>query len=112
MISALQLCNLCECVVGQIPFARANIDKLKTISVQHGATDVPVLVLFHNHRPLVYKGVQSVDPVVGYIRKQLAPPVQELKSVEEVMVFLSSRTDSKHSLATVMVVRQHTYFLA
>ncbi|CAE7844192.1 unnamed protein product, partial [Symbiodinium microadriaticum] len=87
-----------------VPFARANIDKLKTISVQHGATDVPVLVLFHNNRPLVYKGVQTVDPVMGYIRKQLAAPAQELHSREEVQAFIASRTHNKHSISTVMVI--------
>ena len=97
----------------QIPFARANIEKLKTISVQHGATDVPTLVLFHNNRPLLYKGAQTVEPVMGYIRKQLDPPVRELHSQEDVARFIESRTHSKHSISTVMLVRTQimTFFL-
>jgi hypothetical protein len=72
--------------------------------VQHGATDVPALVLFHNNRPLLYKGVQTVEPVVGYIRKQLDPPLRELRSRQEVLSFIESRTAGKNTISTVMVV--------
>jgi hypothetical protein len=53
---------------------------------------------------LTYLGVQTVDQVVGFIQKQIDPPVKELQSVADVQSFLSSRTDRKNSLSTVMVV--------
>jgi thioredoxin-like negative regulator of GroEL len=80
------------------------VDKLKSISLQHGAQNLPTLVLFVKNRPLTYLGVQAVDQVIGFIQKQIAPPVKELKSVSEVITFLSSRTDKKNSISTVMVV--------
>lgn len=87
-----------------IPFARANVDKLKSISLQHGAQHLPSLVLYVKSRPLTYLGVQAVDQVIGFVKKQIDPPVKKLSSVEEVLAFLSSRTDKKNSISTVMVV--------
>lgn len=39
----------------KIPFARANVDKLKTISLNYGATELPALVLFQKGKPLLYR---------------------------------------------------------
>lgn len=88
----------------KIPFARADVDKLKTISLQHGAQHLPSLVLYVKSRPLTYLGVQTVNQVIGFVKKQIDPPVKTLSSVDEVIAFLSSRTDNKNSISTVMVV--------
>jgi hypothetical protein len=46
-----------------------------------------------------------VDPIIGFVEKQLSAPCLELSSVQMVTDFLASRTDRKHALSTVMVVR-------
>jgi len=45
-----------------------------------------------------------VEPIIGFVEKQLGPPLVELSSVQMVTDFLDSRTDRKHALSTVMVV--------
>jgi len=88
----------------KIPFARANVDKLKSLSIQHGAVEMPALVLFKKHKPLLYKGAHSLDPVMRYVQKQVDPPARELSSVKETLAFLDSRSDRSNSISTVMVV--------
>ena len=51
------------------------------------------------------QGAPSVEPIIGFVEKQLAAPYRVLNSVQEVTDFLASRTDRKHALSTVMVVR-------
>lgn len=88
----------------KIPFARANVDKLKTISLNYGATELPAIVLFQKTKPLLFRGAHAVDSIIGFVKKQLAPPCQELSSVDMVTDFMQSRADPKYSLSTVMVI--------
>lgn len=49
-----------------------------------------------------------MEPVVGYIRKQLDPALKELRSRDDVFSFIDSRTLGKNTISTVMVVRVST----
>lgn len=88
----------------KIPFARANADNLKSIALEHGASDVPSLVFFQKQRPILYKGVHSVEPVIAYIKKQMNPALILLKNVSSVQDFLLSRKNPEYSISTVMVI--------
>lgn len=50
-----------------------------------------------------------MEPIIGFVEKQLGPPIVDLNSVQMVTDFLDSRTDRKHALSTVMVVRPIGY---
>lgn len=88
----------------QIPFARADAVKLKSIAAEVGAVELPALVLFQKQRPLVYRGAHTAESVLAYLRKVKGKPALPLKSVEDVQKFLSSRDDSRYGLSTVMTV--------
>jgi len=75
----------------KIPFGRVNADDLKSIALEHGAADVPSLVFFNKQRPLLYKGVHSVEAVVAYVKKQMNPALIQLKNVTAVQEFIESR---------------------
>eukprot|EP01032_Pedospumella_encystans_P008406 gene8406-9984_t len=87
-----------------IPFGRADADKMKSIVAEVGATDLPALVLFQKMRPILYKGAHSAEAVMTYINKQLSPPAKVLKTVADVTNFLESRTSANHGISTSMTV--------
>lgn len=87
-----------------IPFGRADADKMKSIVAEVGATDLPALVLFQKMRPILYKGAHSAEAVMTYINKQLSPPAKLLKTVADVTNFLDSRTSANHGISTSMTV--------
>eukprot|EP01032_Pedospumella_encystans_P022442 gene22442-25423_t len=87
-----------------IPFGRADADKMKSIVAEVGATDLPALVLFQKMRPILYKGAHSTEAVMTYINKQLSPPAKVLKTVADVTNFLDSRTSANHGISTSMTV--------
>lgn len=76
----------------KIPFARANVDDMKSIAQEHEVTEVPALILFQKNRPLPYRGTHTLDAVVAYIEKQRADkPAVTLKTVQDVQTFIESR---------------------
>ncbi|KAJ1432618.1 hypothetical protein B484DRAFT_313858, partial [Ochromonadaceae sp. CCMP2298] len=88
-----------------IPFARGDADRMKSIAAEVGAVDLPALVLFQKMRPIVYRGVHSVEAVLTYVDKQLGKAAVPLHSVEEVTAFLDSRKDkNRYGVATAMTV--------
>ena len=88
-----------------VPFARADADSMKSIALEHSATELPALVLFHKNRPLPYRGVHSLPAVTTYVNKQrAAKPYAVLKTVEDVNVFFASRDTPAYSLSTALVV--------
>lgn len=88
----------------KIPFARADVDKLKSFAAEFGALELPNLVLVHKMRPLLYKGVHSEAPILQFVTKQSGPPVKKLDSVSAVEQFFASRQQPSFGLSTVMVV--------
>jgi len=74
----------------KIPFARANIDDMKSIAIEYNAQDVPSLVFFKKKRGYLYKGFHDADSVITFLRKQIGSPVVSLKSTDAVESFLSS----------------------
>ncbi|RYH09855.1 hypothetical protein EON65_39880 [archaeon] len=88
----------------KIPFARADAEKLKSFAAEFGALELPSLVLTIKMRPVLYKGVHSIDAIMKFIDKQTGPPVVRLNSVAEVQNFLSSRSKPEFSLSAVMTV--------
>lgn len=88
----------------KIPFARANVDEMKSIALEHSATEVPSLVFFQKHRPYHYNGQHYADAIVAYASKLTGKPAKSLSSVADVEAFLKSRGSPEYSLSTVMVV--------
>jgi hypothetical protein len=78
---------------------------MKSIASDNGVTAVPSLVLFVKGKAYPYEGYNSVEPVVEYIKKQLASPAASLKTTAEVDAFIELRSSRKYSLSSVHVVR-------
>jgi thiol-disulfide isomerase/thioredoxin len=87
-----------------IPFARVDVDQMKSISLEHEANELPALVLFNKHKSLPYRGSHTSEAIITYVEKQTSKPTIQLNSVEAVESFLTSRGESKYSISTVMVV--------
>jgi len=89
----------------KVPFARANADDMKSLAAEHGASQLPALVLFRKQRPILYQGVHTAEAIVGFVKKVTAnKPAVVLNSVADVESFVASRNDSGKSLSSVMVV--------
>jgi thioredoxin-like negative regulator of GroEL len=88
----------------KIPFGRVNADDLKNIALENGATELPSLVLFNKQRPLLFKGVHQVENILAFVEKQIGLPYKQLKTVDEVEKFISSRNDEKYIVSTIMVI--------
>lgn len=89
----------------QIPFARADGDKLKALIDDNDISSLPALVFFNSRKAVVYQGYHALEPVVAFINKQIGKPVVNLKTVADVNDFIELRGSRKHSLSTVHVVR-------
>lgn len=63
----------------KIPFGRVDVDKLKSISSEHGAVELPALVWFNKQKHVMFRGVHQTSSIMAYIQKQLAPPIKMLK---------------------------------
>ena len=87
----------------KVPFARADTTAMKSIAIEHAATELPSLVLFRNHKPYPYKGFHTADGIFSYVNKLRSPPVKLLMTVDDVHQFLKNRTLPEYSLSTVMV---------
>lgn len=74
----------------KIPFARANIDEMKSLAADYEAQDIPSLVFFKKRRGYLYKGFHDADSVITYIKKQTSSPVTSLKTSAAVENYLSS----------------------
>lgn len=88
----------------KIPFARANADEMKSITLELGASALPSLVYVNKLKPTLYKGVHSMEAVVQFIEKQTGPVVKKLSTVEAVYEFLNSRSLPQFSVSTIMAV--------
>ena len=88
----------------KVPFVRGNADKMKSIVLELGATELPSLVFMKKMKPTVYKGVHGEDSVMQYISKQLGPPVKRIQTLEEMEAFKDLRFNPSYSLSTVVVI--------
>jgi thiol-disulfide isomerase/thioredoxin len=88
----------------KIPFARADADKMKSIALEHEASDVPSLVFFQKNRPLPYRGTHTEEAVIAFIEKQIGKPAIGLDTKDDVESFIKSRNSPKYSLSTSMVI--------
>lgn len=88
----------------KIPFARANADSMKSITLEFGAQSLPSLVYVHKLKPTLYKGVHSVAAVTQYIDKQTGPPLTKLNTVEAVYEFFYARKQPRFAVSTIMAV--------
>jgi hypothetical protein len=88
----------------QIPFARVDADKLKDKLTDYDISSLPTLIFFNQKKSVNYVGYHALEPVLGFIDKQLGKPVIELKTVEEVEAFIQLRNERKYSVSTVHVV--------
>jgi thiol-disulfide isomerase/thioredoxin len=88
-----------------ILFVRGNADKMKSVVLELGATDLPSLVFMKKMRPTVYKGAHNYEPVLQYVNKVTASsPVVKLSSLEEIENFKELRNNKSYSLSTVIVI--------
>eukprot|EP00981_Chlorochromonas_danica_P004016 scaffold766_cov167-Ochromonas_danica.AAC.4 len=88
-----------------IPFARANVDELKSWAAELGVMELPALVFIKKHRPILYRGLHTIPSIKQFLMKMTSPtPVQTLKSVEEVKTFLTSRKEEQFALSTIMTI--------
>jgi thiol-disulfide isomerase/thioredoxin len=88
----------------KVPFIRGDADKMKSIVLELGATELPSLVFMKKMKPTVYKGVHSVEAVMQYVSKQLGPPVKRLQNLDEMEAFKALRFNENYSLSTVVVI--------
>mmetsp|Transcript_5623 Transcript_5623/g.9247 ORF Transcript_5623/g.9247 Transcript_5623/m.9247 type:complete len:748 (-) Transcript_5623:127-2370(-) len=88
----------------KIPFARGDADKMKSITAEVGATDLPALVLFQKLRPIVYKGIHSEEAIMMYLNKVISKPARTLKTKEDVTEFFNSRKNASYGISTAMTV--------
>ena len=72
-----------------VPFARANADKLRAQLADAGMQELPALVVYKKGRPHPYIWLHSAEMIVSFVKKQLAPAVTPLDSVEDVLRFVS-----------------------
>ena len=89
----------------QIPFARADGDKLKQLVADNEITNLPALIFFNKRNGLVYHGYHALEPVLEFIDKQIGASVKQLKTVTDVDEFIALRSSRKYSMSTVHVVR-------
>lgn len=87
-----------------IPFARANADQMKSITLELGAQSLPSLVYVNKLKPTLYRGVHSAEAVTQFIDKQTGPVVVKLTSIQAVYDFMHSRNQSRFGLSTIMAV--------
>ena len=92
----------------KVPFARANTDHLKSIATELEISQLPVLVLYKNGKPLSYQGIQNAAAVIGYVKKQMGKPFVSIPRRQDVVSFLDSRHDRDRALSSVMVVSRAT----
>lgn len=88
----------------KIPFARADADAMKSLIKDHGATELPYLVFYHNKRTLVYRGDFSANAVLAFVHKQIGPAARVLTSVDAVERFVAMRREEAYSPSTVAVI--------
>ena len=89
----------------QIPFARADADKVKSLVEGNEISTLPALVFYNRRKAVVYEGYHAVEPVVEFIQKQIGEPVRQLRSVADVDSFVDLRSSRRYALSTVHVVR-------
>ena len=93
----------------KVTFARADADKLRSLTAKFGVSSLPALVLFVKGRAYPYKGAQTLPAIRAYIEKATSPPVRVLKSVEETESFITSNRSEEiyiHSVSVVAFFRE------
>lgn len=76
-----------------VKFARFDTSRLGTgLALEHGANEVPALVLFQKGRPALYRGPHSAQGVVAFIKKATGKAVTRLDSAEAVRAFTLNTT--------------------
>jgi hypothetical protein len=88
----------------KVPFARADITKIGSLAQELNINQLPAIILFKKQRPIVYYGAHLASSITAFVKKQVSSPSILLKRKEDVDSYLESRSDSKYTLSTVMVI--------
>lgn len=88
----------------QLKFARADAVTLNRFITDLDLPQLPALVLYKKQQAIVYRGAQSAEAIEAFVKKQVGPPVVQLKRPRDVEDFLASRNDPGLSLSTSVVV--------
>jgi hypothetical protein len=87
-----------------IPFARADAPSLKGIVAESGLESLPSIVLYKKKRPIKFKGVHIAEAIIAFVKKQIGPPYELLREVDDVVQFLNRPQQMTYALSSVMVV--------
>jgi len=80
-----------------VPFARANSEPFRTQLQELNIHEMPALVLYKKGKANPYVWTHSTEAIIAWVKKQLAPAVTPLASVNDVLAFTDQLTLEKGS---------------
>ena len=76
-----------------IPFARVDIVKQRKLAMKENIASVPTLVLYVEGRGIMYDGAHEASAILGFVQKQVEPPVWQLEQGVSVKAFLEGSSE-------------------